>query len=127
MSEFVGSRPYDKSECYRIAESLGVTPNRLPCAVELPKPGGMAVESITPLRGNFTHLFRELFSQDEQPTTATGAQASSQQPSTLCFLSHNSQDKAIVHKVAAIPHAAGIECWLDEWEILPRDNITREI
>jgi hypothetical protein len=57
--------------------------------------------------------------------TADCAAASERAP--LCFLSYSSPDKAVVHRVAATLLALSIECWLDEWEILPGDTITKKI
>lgn len=43
------------------------------------------------------------------------------------FLSHRSTDIAIVKDVAAKLHAAGIEVWLDAWNIAPGDDFVAEI
>jgi TIR domain len=132
MVGFVRSLPYDKSDAYLIAESLNVSPNALPCAVCLGSHPPLSVNKIVSLRGPMTRTFRNLFSDvPMDSSTFPGIivdedQAVCEEP-PLCFLSHNSQDKDVVHDVAAILHASGIECWLDEWEILPGDNITKKI
>jgi len=43
------------------------------------------------------------------------------------FLSHSSQDKAIVRAVAERLRADGLQVWFDQWEIKPGDNIPARI
>ncbi len=43
------------------------------------------------------------------------------------FLSHSSQDKAVVREVAERLKADGLRVWLDEWEIKPGDSIPSKI
>ena len=43
------------------------------------------------------------------------------------FLSHSSQDKAVVRELAERLKHDGVNVWLDEWEILPGDMIGRKI
>ena len=39
------------------------------------------------------------------------------------FLSHSSNDKAVVHAVAERLRADGLTLWFDEWELKPGDSI----
>ena len=138
MAGFTASRPYTKSDCYVIADSFGIAPCELPCAISLGKPGNILVQGITPLKGSLTQVFRRLFSSlttqksiyQRLHTSSNGKDEIDPIDNSsefLCFLSHNSRDKSVVREVAAILHAAGIECWLDEWEILPGDSIIKAI
>ena len=43
------------------------------------------------------------------------------------FLSHNSQDKAVVRGVAERLRGDGLRVWLDAWEIRPGDSIPAKI
>jgi hypothetical protein len=43
------------------------------------------------------------------------------------FLSYRSIDRDRVRATAAALRAAGIDAWLDEWEILPGDNFVAKI
>ncbi len=43
------------------------------------------------------------------------------QPGHRAFLSHNSADKAAVAELARRLEAAGISCWLDQWNLIPGD------
>jgi hypothetical protein len=43
------------------------------------------------------------------------------------FLSHSSQDKDSVRRLAEDLRRVGIEVWLDEWEIRVGDQISRKI
>ena len=43
------------------------------------------------------------------------------------FLSHSSSDKKLARRIANALLKAGIEVWLDEWEILVGDSITQRI
>ena len=43
------------------------------------------------------------------------------------FLSHSSQDKAVVRDVAERLRADGLRVWFDEWEIRPGDSIPAKI
>ena len=137
MAGFTSSQPYAKSDCYVIADSFGIVPERLPCAISLGQSGTTSVRSVTPLKGNLTKVLRQLFSSSTQNNIRQRLHTPfsndneinpvDDKSELLCFLSHNSKDKLVVREVAAILHATGIECWLDEWEILPGDSITKAI
>src|SRR5215831_2418583 len=43
------------------------------------------------------------------------------------FLSHSSQDKAVVRAVAERLRADGLRVWFDEWELRPGDSIPAKI
>lgn len=43
------------------------------------------------------------------------------------FLSHSSKDKLLAKRIANDLREAGIQVWLDEWEILIGDSITQQI
>ena len=43
------------------------------------------------------------------------------------FLSYSSKDKTIIRKIAEDLQSAGIEVWLDEWEIKVGDSISKKI
>src|SRR5882724_3719003 len=43
------------------------------------------------------------------------------------FLSHSSEDRAVVRAVAERLRADGLRVWLDDWEILPGDHIPAKI
>jgi hypothetical protein len=59
---WVRSKPYDKSEAYKIATSLGVYPDQLPCLVifdEISCPDKI----IIPISNNYSEFFRKTFSE----------------------------------------------------------------
>jgi WD40 repeat protein/GTPase SAR1 family protein len=43
------------------------------------------------------------------------------------FLSHSSEDKPVVRKIAGRLRADGLRVWFDEWEILPGDSIPAKV
>ncbi len=43
------------------------------------------------------------------------------------FLSHNSKDKAAVEKIAKKLKSVGIRPWLDKWDLVPGDRITKAL
>src|SRR5215470_58139 len=43
------------------------------------------------------------------------------------FLSHSHEDKEIAQQLAEALRRAGVDVWLDKWEIKPGDSIVRKI
>ena len=57
------------------------------------------------------------------------ARATSPEPVFDVFLSHNGRDKPIVERDRGAPQRAGLEPWLDKWDLTPggggRRSLTR--
>lgn len=133
------SKPYNKAEVYDVAKALDIPLDMLPCALTS-EDGEIISESIIKLEGDLTSTFREIFrgyqdnasanlfrsdDVDSEPSDSMEEFKDKEKP--VCFLSHNSNDKEIVRKVAASLHTFGIDTWFDEWEILPGDSIVGKI
>ena len=58
---WVRSKPYDKSQAYEIAASLGIYPDRLPCLVIFDEPS-CSDKIVVPISGDYSSLFRKAFS-----------------------------------------------------------------
>jgi len=141
------SKPYNKAEAYDLAKTFMVPIDILPCALVFVN-GKLLYDSISRLEGDLTTTFRQIFigfqknvGHDEpgflnrlfhfRRKTAITSQNNmaddkmAQRP--LCFLSHNSNDKNVVRRVAASLHTFSIDTWFDEWEILPGDSIAGKV
>ncbi len=53
------------------------------------------------------------------PAVPAGAAAAGRAAPADVFLSHNSEDKAVVRELARALQARGLSVWLDEWELVP--------
>ncbi len=56
------AKPYDKTQCYRIGQDLGILPNQFPCAVLFDKPCPERA-LIFPIVQPYILFFRELFTE----------------------------------------------------------------
>lgn len=124
------SVPYDKAAAYQIAKELGVSFDRLPCAVVL-APGSTRVLDIVSLAGDLTRTLRGLLARFQTPrtrarrATSPGSTEAPREPAV--FLSHASADKELVRAVAVQLQSLGIETWLDEQQLRAGESLTARI